>query len=128
MVHDSGKFGLMSVVAFDDDVRRWARRLEEREATRSSTPLPIARTAVARRVGVAAGTLESIRRGRLKGVRTWIADRIKMAFVRELEAEIAALSHELDLLRQGGVDPRSDQIGEVEAHLAAARRLLRGST
>lgn len=109
----------------DIATRNWAIGLEDRERARSGVPLPIARRAVARRLNIAPGTLENLRRGRIKGVRAWLVERVQSAFVRELELEIARLTHERELALQSGMDTREDQVREVDAHLSAARELLR---
>lgn len=62
--------------------REWVGRLERQEAARLGTDLADARRRVARRLGIAPGTLENLRRGRTKGVRAWIADRINRDHAR----------------------------------------------
>lgn len=102
----------------------WARELEDREIARSGVPRPDARKAVARRVGMAPTTLENLWRGRLKGLRTWAAEKLAAAFVRELENEIARLSSLLVVARVRAAGAAADHIGEAEAALAAARDAL----
>ena len=63
----------MSVVALDEAARRWAGELEEREARRSGVSRVQARRIVARRTGLAPGTLENIKNRRTKGVRGWVS-------------------------------------------------------
>ena len=46
--------------------------------------------------------------------------------VARLEAEIARLSHELEMARQSGAHPASLVVGEIETHLARARELMSG--
>lgn len=116
---------VMTAAAYVDRARMWAKRLEDNEATRQAAPVREARQTVARRTGIAPGTLENLRNGRIKAIGVHVFDALKGAVERELQSEIARLEHELALLRQGGVDPREDQVGEVETHLAAARRALR---
>jgi len=110
--------------AIDAAARQWASELENREKARSGVPLTIARQTVARRLSVAPGTLEGLRRGRGKGARAWLVERLQSAFVRELELEIARLTHERQMALQIGMDTREDQVREIEAHLAAARGLI----
>ena len=107
-------------------VADWAGRLEAREREKSGVRLKIARQAVARRLGIAPGTLENLARGRSKGVRDWVRDRIHAALIRETETEIRRLEHELETLRLVGGDARMAEMGEVAAHLATARALLNG--
>lgn len=115
----------MTAIAIDATAEAFARRLEDRERQRSSVSLPVARQAVARRTGVPAGTLENLRRGRIKGVREWVADRLRSALISELEAEFARTEHELAFLRASHRRVDQGQIVQVEASLAALRETLR---
>ena len=116
----------MSVAAvFDDgEVRRWVRESEARESARTGVPLPMAREAVARKSGIPSGTLETIRRGRSKGVRAWVVDRLREFVVSELQAEIGRLSHDLEMVRarSGGVESNAE--GAARAAVEAARKLV----
>jgi hypothetical protein len=104
--------------------REWVARLETNEARRTGRGLMSAREVVARRLGLPGGTLENIRRGRTKGIRSWIEERIRTAVIRELEREIVGLENELHLARQCGAHPGSDEILSAEAALASARKAL----
>jgi hypothetical protein len=44
--------------------------------------------------------------------------------IRELEAEISRLQHELAVHKQTGVDPRSDEAAAVRADLSAVLEVL----
>lgn len=114
----------MTSAAYVERGRSWGRFLEDREASRAGVPIRQARPSVARRTGVATGTLASLRNGRLKAIAAHVYDRLRAAVERELVAEMQALEHELQTLRQTGADPRSPQVAEAETHLAAARRAL----
>ena len=105
----------------------WVRQLEDKEAARIGQPVPVARGFLARRLKVAPGTLENMRRGRVKEPRASLVEKIKGALIRELEGEIQALNHELEILRRSGAGPDSEQIFEVETLLAQAKKLLRGA-
>lgn len=109
----------------DIATRNWAIGLEDRERARSGAPLPIARKAVARRLKIPPGTLENLRRGRIKGVRAWLVERVQSAFVRELELEIARLTHERQLVLQSGLGSHQEHAREVETHLATLHELMR---
>ncbi len=108
----------------DIDAARWAATLEDREKARTGLPVSIARNAIARRLKIAPGTLENLRRGRSKGVRAWIYEALRAELVRELEQEQRRLSHELEILRQGGKGAVSGSIGEIEKHLEAVKGLI----
>lgn len=68
--------------------------------------------------------MQNLRNGRLKAVAVHVYERLWFALERELMAEMQALEHELQLLRQQGIPPHSDEVSEVVAHLAAARKAL----
>ena len=114
----------MSSASYVERARSWTRVLEDREAARNGVPIKEARPRVARRAGVASGTLENLRNGRLKAVAVHVYERLRLAVERELVAEMAALEHELQILRQSGVDPRAAEVETVVSHLAAARQAL----
>jgi hypothetical protein len=103
----------------------WTRRLEDMERGRSRLPAAEVRPIVARRVGVAPGTLENIHRGRIKQPRKSLMDALRNALVRELEAEAMRYEHEAQILIQTGSDPRDGEIAEVVAGLATIRETLR---
>ena len=116
----------MDKMTADTMPRAWVERLEKTEAARSGVPVTVARRAVARRLGVSPGTVENIRRGRTKGVRAWIADRVANAVIREIENEIRGLSHELQCARQCGLRTGEGEIDEIQADLAALTLALKG--
>jgi len=102
-----------------------AQSLERRERTRVSS-LDQARRRVADRLKIGVGTFENLVRGRVKRIDATIRDRLQALLVRELEGEIARLTHELEIARQSGLRLDSEQICEVETHLARAMATLRG--
>ena len=115
----------MVAAVFDDgEVRRWVRDSEARESARTGVPLPMAREAVARKSGIPSGTLETIRRGRSKGVRAWVVEKLKAFVLRELADEIGRLTHELAMVRarSGGVESNAE--GAARAAVEAARKLV----
>lgn len=115
----------MNAAAVFDQTRQLAVSLEHRERVRGSS-VDQARQTLARRIGVGAGTFENLVRGRVKRVDAWIRDRLQALLVRELEAEIARLTHELQMVRQCGDHLGSQHVVEIETHLAKARALLEG--
>lgn len=124
MVHETRTNNPMSAAANAELAQEWAERMERRESARSGLPLKEARPIVARRIGVAPGTLENLRRGRIKDPRKSLFDRLKSAMVRELEAEMRAHEHEIQILKQIGEDPRGDAFAEVETRLSEIREVL----
>jgi hypothetical protein len=81
---------------------------------------------VARKARVPAGTLTNILKGRVKSVAADVAARLQAAVVTELQREIKRLNHELELAKAGFRTFEDFEIAEVEAHIEAAKRLLRG--
>ena len=128
--HEKRIFHPMSAVAEASDIdtaHLWTKRLEGIERVRSGLPADEVRPIVARRVGVAPGTLENIHRKRIKEPRKSLMDKLRSALVRELEAEMMRHQHEIHILKQTGADPRDYEIAEVEASLEKIRQTLSGA-
>lgn len=113
-------------LATDADAKRWAQSMQDQERVRSGASIPQARRIIARRIGIAPGTLENLDRGRGKGLRGWIRDQIRAAFCREIEAEIARLSHVLAVARLSDSGASPAAIREAETSIANARSLIEG--
>ena len=115
--------GAPNVPAVWEEVQTMSRRAVEVEASRTGCR-DLARRAVARRLHVPAGTVENAERGRLKRPEYGFVQRLRGLIVGLLEREVGRLSHELDCYRASIGDAGVDQIGEVEAHLARARKAM----
>lgn len=102
-----------------------ARALERKERGRVFS-VPLARWNLAQKLQVSVSTVEHLVRGRAKIIDASIRDRLQALLVRELEQEIGRLQHDLEIARQTGAHLASLEVGEIEAHLAAARSLLNG--
>ena len=116
----------MSAIAFEETARRLAVDCEDRERKRSGVPLAIARAVVARATGIPCGTLENLRRGRSKGVRAWVCERLAAYVARQIQLEIGRLQHDLALavaLSQG-VD--ANEISAARAAVEEAQKLIEG--
>lgn len=113
----------MNAASADLQAQEWARSLEDRERARSSLPLQGARKIVARHLGVSPGTLENLRRGRIKDVRAGLLERLRTAVVRELETEIGRLNHELEMARAGCRGASADEIASMVAETDRLRAL-----
>lgn len=109
-----------------DLANRFARVLEDSEARRLGVRITTARDSVARRLKIAPGTLENIRRFRIKTIPNWLMARIRTEFVAVLQTEIRRLEHEIHLARQIGDDPRENILVAAETQLAEAKALLTG--
>jgi len=108
-----------------DDVRSWVSALAQRERRRGAKT-QVVRERLARAIGCAKGTIENIMNGRLKRVDAWLRESIRRALIAEIEREIKALTHELEILRAAGGDARRLEVAEIEACLERARSLLAG--
>lgn len=114
----------MTHSTYFDHAQQWERMLVTDEATRSHCLEKEAREIVARRAGISPGTLENLRNGRLKQIAAHVYGSLRGLVIRELEAEIARLEHELTVARQTSVRPDDDAIFAAAAQLAAARQLI----
>lgn len=115
----------VSATAYVERASDWARQLEEDEARRSGLDrTEDARPIVARMTGVPAGTLRNLVQNRVKSVSAYAYDRLNQAVTRLLERQLARLKHELDLTRQQGLDPRSDDVQAVLQDIAAVTASL----
>ena len=125
IIHPTGTNHPMSAVAYHDETRAMLARLEDKERTRTPDRVT-ARQRLARRLGALPGTIENFARGRIKRADAYLRARVEALLVTEIQREIAELTHELDVLRAMGSDPRLSAVAEVEAALATARRLMEG--
>ncbi len=106
------------------DARRWVIDAEDREQLRLGVALPIARQSLSRKIGVPVGTLHNIRRARLKGLKTWVYEKIRAYIMAELRAEIKRLSDELEMAARFSSRPTGDEIEQAKNALAEARKLV----
>jgi len=115
-----------TVTAIDlvDTARGWAVRLEEAEAARSNVPVEHARPIVARKLGVSPGTLTSLRKRRLKDISAAVYAKLNAAVERLLERQLAALEHELHVVRQQSLNAGRYDLAEIEADIARVRASL----
>lgn len=117
----------MTAASFDGLARKWASDLEDREARRSALPVHEARPALARRLGIPAGTLEGLRRDRVKGVRAWVYERLREAVISEIRQEIKRSEHELSIAVQAGLDPRSSEMAALKDAVCRAQEMIGGT-
>lgn len=93
-----------------------------RAEMRSGLKRPDAERAIARRIGVAPSSLETLRRGRLKNV-DGIGTKIRKALISEFERQIQTLEHKLAVAR--AMD-RPIDFDAVETLLGMAKEKLNG--
>jgi len=101
--------------------------LEEREQKRSGLSLADARRIVARRANVAPGTLENLRKRRLKSSDVGWYTRLRLLLIEELKQEMREHDREIKMLVALGADPRSDEMAQAEAGLKAIEKALGGA-
>jgi hypothetical protein len=128
----------------NEGMSKMSSRLSTDETPRMSTSVVIAQSLVrrerakglgaeaarlwlARKLGVGEGAVRNLVRGKVKRVDEIIRERLRVLLMREIEAEIQRLEHELEVLKASGVHLASHDICEVETHLEAARAILTGS-
>jgi hypothetical protein len=109
---------------FDQAVRSDLVRLEQIRAQRLNASKAHARASLSRETRLPLGTMENIRKNRLKGVRVWVATAIRGALLRELEREMQRLQHEYQILVASGAGHRDCEMEQVVADLARARQAL----
>lgn len=111
---------IMTAAAYLDRAKVWTKALEDGEASRLGVRLSQARLSVARQTSIAPGTLENLRKGRLKTIAVDVYERLQAGVIRKLESELLHVQHELQVARQSGVDPRS---GYFQSALASEARI-----
>jgi uncharacterized small protein (DUF1192 family) len=102
-----------------------ASSLVQREETRSRSRM-LAYDAVASKVGMSAAWVRKLVAGTVKSIDAEIKQKLDALLVKELEAEIARLTQELEMARRGARHPAVQHVVEIEAHLSRARSLLSG--
>lgn len=114
----------MSAAAFVDRAQAYERLLVDREAARSGQSSNAARRRVASKVGIAPGTLENLRRGRLKDITAYIYAKLHASVIAELEAELRHVEHELAIARKAGLDVATGGVFSLEANEARLKEAL----
>lgn len=101
----------------------YAERLVKRERI-AAGGLDRAMHNVSVETGIGYWSIWSLWHGRRKRADVETTGKLRAALLRRLAAEVRHLEHELQMVRASGVDPRDDQISEIEADLAKARSAL----
>lgn len=114
----------MSAAAFVDRAQAYERLLVDKEAARSGQSSNAARQKVAMRVGAAPGTLENLRRGRLKEVAAHVYAKLHASVVAELEAELRHVEQQLAIARATGLDVAAGGVFSLEANEARLKEAL----
>ena len=117
------EYKVMSAVDYASQARSIYRTIERRQSVKSGT-IENARAALARVIGCTKATLERLAGDRLKTTPARLMDRLKGAYIDQLTNEIRELTHELEMARQIGADPRVGEIAQIEADLAKLKQLM----
>lgn len=94
-------------------------RVEQRTHSRM-----IAYGYIASRVGRSTSWVRQLIGNRLRRIDSDVKSAIDVLLIRELEAELGRLTHELEMARQIGMHPTSHLVDEVETYLAGVKTLL----
>lgn len=113
----------MSPVAQLEQTRSDALWLEQRRKA-AGLSAPEARKSVAREVKASVGTIENLVRRRLKRLDSWLRDSLQVLVVRELEAEVRRLTHELETAKRRGDHPASESICGIQTQIATVQRVI----
>ena len=114
---------MSNALAEATESRRLANVLVDQEFRRTRDR-HLARVNVARSLGTSPGTIENLQRNRLKRIAGWLRDALRARVIRELEAEVVRLQHEIAKLHQTGSDPRDNEMAAVRADLSAVLEVL----
>lgn len=106
----------MSTAAVAEKLVGW-----EQQNTRSRM---LAYERVAARVGKSADWLRKLIRDGGSRVSHEVATQFDQMLIRTLESRIASLTEELEMARLRHAHSPSDRLGEIQAHLDAARALM----
>lgn len=104
--------------------KEWAAALEDRERDKSGTSLPVARKAVAARLRVSPGTLENLRRGRLKDIKLGLFESLRQAVIHEAQREIRLLEHTIEMARAADGNAAVEQVSSLESQRDALRKAI----
>ena len=112
-----------ATASLDVKAAEWIEDWEGWEARRQGS-LTRARARIAGETGLSEGQLERIRRKRLKGIRGYVVEKIRAAFVAAIAREQQRLAHALWLAETGGRELAPDAAREARAALGEARQLI----
>ena len=110
----------------NEQIKHWIEAAERREVARTGMNKPQAREALARSLKINYWSLVNVIRGRVKGLRGDLRDKIKAGIIRNLESEIARLENDLAMVRKCNSGLSEANIFAAEAALEQARGFLKG--
>lgn len=79
---------------------------------------------MSREIGVSKSAFERLLKGRFKGVKAWLYERIRLSMIHALEAEMGRLENVLAVARLSSMAPDDDAILAAQAALKATRSLI----
>jgi hypothetical protein len=115
--------GVVTAQTAIGSARDYAISLERIERSKGAT-VDQARRRIAQKIRTGFGAVDNIIRERVKRVDERVRDRLCAVLVRELEAEIGRLEHELAMVRRSNSRLGAEHVREIQTHIAAAKALL----
>lgn len=101
----------------------WVEELERLETAKGATASQ-ARVRISRRIGISASAMDYVARGRAKRITVELFERLQSAVIGALQNEIARATHELEMARRCGLDPRASDMDALKAQIAKAQTLI----
>lgn len=124
-IHGQGINDPMTSITFDVVARKWVDELEEVEAKRTGLDRDRVRKLLAQNIGISPGTLENIKRRRLKDFRRGgIGELIRNYMIQHLQLEIQRKTNDLQMVLECGKGPSDDQINRLRDAIARAQKLV----
>jgi hypothetical protein len=124
-IHDQGINHPMTSMTFDDVARKWVAELEKAEASRTGLKRDKVRKSLAGKIGIAPGTIENIRRRRIKDFRRGgIGELIRSYMVHHLQLEIQRKTNDLQMVLECGKNPSADEVARLRGAIAKAQTLV----
>jgi len=101
----------------------WVEELERIETAKGATASQ-ARARISRRIGITPAAVEYVARGRAKRLTVDLFERLQSAVINALQTEIARATHEIEIARRCGLDPRGAEMDALKAQVARAQKFL----
>ena len=115
----------MTSMTFDDVARQWVSELEEAEAKRTGLDRADVRKSLAGKIGIAPGTIENIKRRRIKDFRRGgIGELIRSYMICHLQHEIQRKTNDLRMVLECGKNPGAAEVARLRDAIARAQKLV----
>ena len=101
----------------------WVTELERLETAKGATTAQ-ARARISRRTGISSSAIEYVSRGRAKRLSVDLFERLQAAVIGALATEITRATHEMEIARRCGLDPRSSEMDALKDAMGKAWKIL----